>query len=489
MAATIFANATVITMDPARRILENSAVRVEQDRIIEIGPNSDTARQPDDQVFDCTGKLLIPGLIDAHGHAGHCLIRGIGADTTPLWMKIVTPLYWHFTTREFWYVEGLVSGLERLRAGVTTGVSIISSMPRSDDPKFAVNHARAYEQIGLREIICTGPAGLPWPRQATRWESGAPVRRSISFAEMMEGAEAAIQTLDGTADGRISVYLTPFTITPSLDPSSISSPDQAVSLTQDDRDHARAVRALARKYSVRLHSDAFAGHIRLAWQDKENALLGPDIHLQHCWGISPAEIDILAETGTSVTHAPPGRSTPVVEMMAQGINTAITTDGTAPNRHFDLLQTARSFQSIQHVLRNHDRYYFPPGKVLEMITIDAARAIGMEHDIGSIEVGKKADIVVVDMGAPHLTPDWQPVHRLINQAVASDIETVMIDGRIVMKERRVHNVDEASALAEGNKIARDLVSRAGMEGHLRSPGWGQLYRNFDEEISLPDWEQ
>lgn len=481
--ATLFTHATLITMDPARRILEDAALRVDGDRITGIGP--DLQPGPGDRVIDCRGKLVMPGLIDAHGHAGHCLIRGIGADTSPLWMKIVTPTYWHQTTRDFWAAEGMVSGLERLRAGVTTGVSIISSMPRSDDPEFAVAHARAYATLGLRNIICTGPAGLPWPRDATRWDSGTPVRRSITFAEMMEGAEAAIQTLNDTADGRIKVYLTPFTIVPSIETSNISTPDQAVRLTQGDRDHARAVRDLARKYRIRLHSDAFAGHIRLAAQDKENALLGPDIHIQHCWGISPAEIDILAETGTPVTHAPPGRNTPVVEMMARGITLAVTTDGTAPNRFFDLLQTARLFQSVQHVLRGHDRYFFPPGKVLEMITIDAARVLGLEHEIGSLEPGKKADLLVLDMRAPHLTPDWQPVHRLIAQGLGSDVDTVMVDGRLVMEGRRITSVDEGAALAEGNRVARDLVARAGLESHLRDPGWGQLYRSFDAPVDLP----
>lgn len=177
MSATVFTHATVVTMDGARRILEDGAVRVAGDRIVQVCPTAEATIAPGDRVIDCRGKLVIPGLIDAHGHAGHCLIRSIGVDTNPLWMKIVTPVYYHFTTREFWYADGLVSGLERLRAGVTTGVSIISSMPRSDDPQFAVNHARAYGEIGLREIVCVGPAGLPWPRTVTRWETGAPVRR------------------------------------------------------------------------------------------------------------------------------------------------------------------------------------------------------------------------------------------------------------------------------------------------------------------------
>lgn len=483
MPSTLFTGATIITMDPARRILDGAALRVTGARIAAIGP--DLRPEPGETVIDCTGRLLIPGLIDAHGHAGHSLIRDIGADTNPLWMQIVTPLYWHWTTRDFWRAEGLVSGLERLRAGVTTGVSVITSMPRSDDPEIAISHARAYAQTGLREIVCTGPAGLPWPRAATRWRDGRPERRAVTLEDMLEGAEAVIQTLNGAEDGRILTYLTPFTIVPSIETSNVSSPDQAVALTGDDRRHARLVRELARRYGVRLHSDAFAGHVRLAAQDRENALLGPDIHLQHLWGISPEEVAILAETGTPVTHAPPGRATPVIEMMAAGITVAVTTDGTAPNRFFDLLQTARLFQSAQHVLRGHDRYYLPPGKVLEMVTIDAARVLGLDRDIGSLEVGKKADLAVIDMRSPHMTPDWQPVHRLIAQGSGADVEAVMVDGRFALRDRKAVHVDEAAALAEGNREARALVARAGVAEHLRDPGWGRIYRTLDAPVTLP----
>ena len=130
MAGTVFINGTVVPVDAERRIIEDGAVRVVGDRIVAVGPKSEVTVEPDDRVVDCRGKLIIPGLIDAHGHAGHCLIRSIGVDTNPLWMKIVTPVYYHYVTREFWYADGLVSGLERLTAGVTTSVSIITSMPQ-----------------------------------------------------------------------------------------------------------------------------------------------------------------------------------------------------------------------------------------------------------------------------------------------------------------------------------------------------------------------
>ena len=217
MTGFLLRHGTIVTVDKERRIIENGALAIEGDRIVDIGTVDELdPRHSDKVVIDCRGKLLIPGLIDAHGHAGHALLRSIAADTNAMWMKIVTPTYYHYVTRDYWYADGLISGIERLRAGVTTGASIITSMPRADDPVFATNHARAYSELGLREIICVGPSGLPWPHPVTRWESGLPERRDVSFDEMMDGSEAVIEALHGSADGRISVFLTPFTIAPSV---------------------------------------------------------------------------------------------------------------------------------------------------------------------------------------------------------------------------------------------------------------------------------
>ena len=477
---------TIVTVDAERRIIEDGAIAISGDRIVDIGSASDLEpRHQRKKIVDCRGKLIIPGLIDAHGHAGHALIRSIAADTNSLWMRIVTPMYHHYATRDYWYADGLVGGLERLRAGVTTGVSIISSMPRSDDPVFAMNHAKAYGEIGLREIICVGPAGLPWPHRVTRWETGRPVRHDVTFEEMIEGAEATIEAVNGSADGRINVFLTPFTIVPSLDPSNTTTPDLAVNLTENDRMQARRVRETARKWNVRIHSDAFAGQIRMAFQDKENALLGPDVHLQHCWGISHEEVDILAETGTYVTHAPPGRSTPILDMMSKGVPVAITTDGVSPSRHFDLLQTARLAQFTQHLLHNHDRYLLPPGKVFEMITIDAAKVLGMDHEIGSLEVGKKADIAIINMRQPHLTPNWMVVHRLVHQVLGSDVDTVIVDGKILMEAGKVLTTDVEQALEFGEREARAMADRAGLKAHMHDPGWGQISRTFRDPVVPP----
>ena len=120
-----------------------------------------------------------------------------------------------------------------------------------------------------------------------------------------------------------------------------------------------------------------------------------------------------------------------------------------------------------------------------MITVDAAKALGLDHEIGSLEAGKKADITIVDMRQPHLTPNWMVVHRLMHQAVASDVDTVIVDGKILMEEGRVLTVDVEQAIDLGEREAQAMVDRAGLKAHMHDPGWGQISRTFREPIALP----
>jgi cytosine/adenosine deaminase-related metal-dependent hydrolase len=485
MTDLLLTHATVVTMDPARTILDDGAVAIAGNRIEAVGPTDEVARdRTAARTIDCRGKVIIPGLIDAHGHGGHSLLKTLGCDSPSLWMRVVTPTYFHFTTPDFWYADGLVAALERLRAGVTCGVSVMGSQPRSDDPAFGINHARAYGEVGVREVVCVGPCHTPWPHPVSRWENGQRERRMVSLEEALAGAEAVIETCNHSADDRIRAFITPFTIVTSVDPSNPSPPDVATRLTEHDRLQARRVREIAARWRTRIHSDAFAGMVRMAAQDREHALLGPDVHLQHCIDLSTEEVAILAETGTHVSHAP-GGSCPVLAMMQAGITVAITTDGTAPRISFDLLQAARKAQ-FAHQVRERDRYLLPVGKLLEMITIDAARVLGWDDELGSLEVGKKADLAILNLRQPHLVPNWMIVHRLIYEAVGHDVETVIVDGRLVMEDRRVLTIDEDAALETAEREAWAIVERAGLHAHLTPPGWGRLRLAFDAPIPLPE---
>lgn len=402
-------------------------------------------------------------------------------------MRIATPAYFQFTPPAFWYADGLVSALERLRFGVTCGVSVLGSQPRSDDPRIGINHARAYAEVGVREVVAVGPCHPPWPHPVSRWDGGGRERREVGFEEALAGAEAVIEACHHGAGDRIRVFITPFTIVTSVDPSNPTPPDLATALTHHDRLQARRVREIASRWKTRVHSDAFGGMIRMARQD-EWALLGPDVHLQHCLAISPEEVRILADTGTHVGHAPgPGQvrgRCPVPELLEAGVNVAITTDGTSPKTSFDLFQTARKAQLV-HQMMSRDMYLLPAGKLLEMITVDAAKVLGWDDELGSLEPGKRADVAIVNLRQPHLVPNWMVVHRLVFEAVGQDVETVIVDGRVLMENRRVLTVDEDAALEEGEREARALVERAGLQAHLTPPGWGRTRLEFDRPVELP----
>jgi cytosine/adenosine deaminase-related metal-dependent hydrolase len=166
------------------------------------------------------------------------------------------------------------------------------------------------------------------------------------------------------------------------------------------------------------------------------------------------------------------------------MNVAVSTDGSSPRTSFDLFQAMRKTQLIQQ-LHFRDPFLLPAGKLLEMVTIDAARALGWQDDIGSLEVGKKADVTVVNLRQPHLVPNFMVVHRLVYEAVGNDVETVIVDGRVVLEQRRAVMVDEAAVLdrAQGESLA--LIERARLQSHLNQPGWGRIRLSFDHPIDLP----
>jgi cytosine/adenosine deaminase-related metal-dependent hydrolase len=130
-------------------------------------------------------------------------------------------------------------------------------------------------------------------------------------------------------------------------------------------------------------------------------------------------------------------------------------------------------------------FLLPPGKLIEMITIDAAKALGWDDEIGSLEAGKKADVAIVNLRQPHLTPNIMVAHRLVYEAVGNDVETVIVDGKILMEERKVLSIDEGGALDLGQEESLKLIERAGLQSHVHEPGWGKLRLEFDAPIKLP----
>ena len=488
-------HATVITMDPKRRIIEDGAVAVEGNRIAFVGDSKEVENCEAKRKVDCADHVIMPGFVDAHGHGGHSIFKSVVKDTS-YWMPVMTHTYKNYITDEFWYNEGRLSALERLHAGVTTGVCVLGSQPRCDDPIFAINNAKGYAEVGVRDIVCTGPCSLPWPHRFSRWENGKRVTKEVAYEQVLDSLETVIQELNHANGDRTRAYVTPFGAITSIEVSGPTGADRVIAPTEWDLYQAKEMRRIAAKYNTRIHTDAFGGMVRLASMDKENALLGPDVHLQHCTGLTMDEVVILQKTDTHVSFAPGMRQisirTPVVELLELGVTVAITTDGSMLTSGFDMFSAMKRAQMI-HRVASHDSFYLPSEKVLEMVTIDAAKCVGMEKEVGSLEVGKKADIISINLMNPRLMPRINIVDTLVSNGMPSDVDMVIVDGAVMLENGKAVNVDERDVLLKAEQEAIETVKRAGLDKFAwpSVPQWGRtkLYPDevrFDLEASRRD---
>jgi 5-methylthioadenosine/S-adenosylhomocysteine deaminase len=482
----LLTHGTVITMDSQRQIIEDGAIAIHDGRILKVGKALDLETlYHAEKVIPCEHHIIMPGLIDAHAHSFEAMFKTFLYENLSSWLKILPYVDNNCVTDEFYYIDGKLSALDRLKCGVTTGVISLGCEPRSDDPIFGFNNARAYAETGIREVLAIGPGVPPWPRKYGRIIDGKQITNSVSFDQVMETTEAVIQTWNHGAGDRIRVYVNPYTIVTSVDPSNPSAPDIAIELTDFDRLQMKRVRELALKYHTRIHSDAFGGMVRMVYKE-DYALLGPDVHLQHCMGITFDEVCILAETDTHVSSAPFAEQglarCPVPEMLELGVKVAISTDAYGPSALYDLFQTARKTQLV-HRLLSRDMFILPPGKLLEMITIDAAKVIGWEDEIGSLEDGKKADIITINLRSPHMTPEFMPVHKVIHQANGNDVDNVIVDGKLIMENRIVLTINEIEVLDESHAEALRTIERAGLTKYYNLPKgfWGSMITNWNEK--------
>lgn len=485
----------IITVDEDRRILEDGGIYIEKDRIIEIDDSQILLdKYLDDEItlVDLKGKMIIPGLIDVHAHAGHSLLTILGEATPSNWMPMMTEIYHYNTTDEFWYREGRLAALSRMSYGITTGLSVISNFQRVDRREILTEYARAYGEMGMREILAVGPSGPPYPKTTRHiMKNGTAFESTQTLDELLQNTHDFIGELNHTYEDRVRAFTAPFVLIPSFNQSSATPPDVGVELTELDRYMMKSIREIAKFHNTRIHTEAFGGMIRVAMQAPESErLLGPDVHLQHCTGISLDEAKILADTGTHISSTPSDRQMynrcPVPELLMLGANVVVASDGSAPANSYDLIRGTQ-WMSLVHKGFLVDRFYLPEGKLLEMITIDAARALGMEDEIGSIEVGKKADIAIIDLDQPHLTPNLMPLRKWMMLGSGRDVIATMVDGKFVYINSQSIMAEKREILDEAEIEARDTIKRAGMEKFMEPVDtfWGN-YRKVIKENRFVD---
>jgi 5-methylthioadenosine/S-adenosylhomocysteine deaminase len=455
----VFTNTTVVvTVDDVRH---DVALAVEGDRIAAIGP-TDQIRQryPQAEVYEGRGKALFPGLINCHAHLAQTLSRGFNEDFGfPNSYRLpVSPT--SLVLREEATLMAVVGALEAIKTGSTTVVENVGG---------TMSTASALAGTGLRWVFAESATdrvgGSPMsPEQLAK--SGPPEFSPKMREDGLKRISDLHSAWHGKENGRISVF-------PAAALAENSSPEllQAVRAFAEQHDLGYTIHLSQSRAEVD-YMNRHHGVSPVAFLAKHN-FLGPRLFAAHCRYVDDADIALLAKSGTVVTHQAAmagnrGVIPPIPALRAAGVPIAMGTD----NNTTDLFEVMRVAMITERVRRDDD---FPgvrpqPEDVLEDATLGSARAVRQTTTLGSLEVGKKADVLVLDTQRIHLVPAVRIVSAWIHNGQPSDIESVMIDGRFVMRDRKILTVDESRIIAEADRIGRRVWAEVQKTGPIVIPG-------------------
>ncbi|MGC1659318.1 MAG: amidohydrolase [Candidatus Acidiferrales bacterium] len=440
----IVSNGTVVTMDAQHRILNQGAVAIRGDSIVAVGATDEILAQIDaPKIIDARGAIVMPGLINAHAHAAMSLFRGLADDLSlDDWLhKYIFPAEARNVNEDFVVWGTRLGVLEMLRGGITT---------YADMYYFEDAVARVTKQAGMRGVLGETIIDFPAPDNKT---PAAALAYTQSYLDHWKGDPLIV-----AAVGPHSIY-------------TCSEKTLQDSAALARRNHAPILIHIAEAPFELEQSRAKTGLTPVAYLARAG-VLGPDVTGAHCIWVNQADIATLAHFGVGCSYNPSSNMktaagvAPVVEMLAGGVAVGVATDGAASNNNQDMFEEMDLAAKLQKVSRMDPRA-LPAEQVVEMATITGARALHLDKQIGSLEIGKKADLIVVDTTAPHATPMYDVYSELVYALKASDVRTVIIAGRPVMEDRQMLTLDESEILRKAEeykvKIAASLAPSPGVQ--------------------------
>lgn len=490
----LITNGVVVTVDSDDCVWRDGAVAVRGDRIVAVGPSAEVAAQVNARrTIDARHKLIMPGLVDTYHHAGHGMIKGISRAGLG-WPA--SEVYFHGTTPDWWHADGLLTAVERVKFGVTTGVSILGATPaRCDDPVFAERHVEAVKAVGLRDFVGVGPPDpflTPRPWSGTFFEGDRATERPFTYEQTIKVARQVIKGLKSQANGRVqALFALPYLC--GLNPAHMKGRHRHIYTREEARimrEKAMEARSIADELGVRIHTHGARGVFE--WAESHygteilREVLGPDVIFAHANGLTNRDIDIMQETGCAAAAVPFASwntslgACPIVKLIQRGVRVAISTDGAAPFHISDLFIDLHRAMFLQW-MENHDMSLLPAGRAVRLVTVEAAALLGMENEIGSLEVGRKADIILIDLDQPHLVPCKDPANMIAFYVRGNDVDTVIVDGTVLMQGREVTTVDEAIVLQYAREEAEKSFERVNISPYL-DHGSG-FWRGWREETN------
>jgi 5-methylthioadenosine/S-adenosylhomocysteine deaminase len=438
---------TVVTMG-SKGIIRDGSVAVENSRIVDVGKSPDLRRKYHGyEKINAKGKVVIPGLVNTHQHAAMSLLRGY-ADDLPLkeWLENwIWPLEKHMTGRDI-YVGALLTAIESIMGGVTTVNTMYHYVEGGSE-------AEAFAEAGLRGVV--GHVCFSWRKDKD-----------------MKALKALASEWHGKANGLIRVSVDPhaaYTVDPEYMKElrnitgelnekygSVGSPivwHMHVAETEDEPEKIRKAFNASVRGGVVEYLDSLG-------------VLGGDVIATHCVALTRRDINILKEREVKVSHNPVSNLklasgiSPVASLIKAGVTVALGTDGSSSNNNSDMFGVMKT-AALLHKGFKKDPTLLPAEQVLRMATIKGAKALLWDRQIGSIEVGKIADLVMVNFEKPHLCPLFNEISHLVYSAMASDVDTVLINGKIVMENREVTTVNVHRVLELAEKTKESLLTRLG----------------------------
>ncbi len=432
---------TVVTMDGQRRVIEDGAIAIRGDSIVAVGPRAEIeSRFEAAQTIGAHGALVMPGLINGHAHAAMSLFRGLADDLAlDEWLqKYIFPAEARNVTPDFVEWGTRLGVLEMLRGGITT---------YADMYYFEDVVARVTKEAGMRGVLGETIIDFPAPDNKTLEQAFAYTQK---YLDHWKGDPLII---------------------PAVAPHSIYTCSEKT--LQDAAALARRNRApilihIAEAQFELEQSRAKHGATPVGYLERIS-FLGPDVVGAHCIWVDQADIAMLAHFNVGCIHNPSSNMKtaagvmPIPEMLAAGEPIGLATDGAASNNNQDLFEEMDLAAKLQKVARMDPRA-LPAKQAVELATVNGAVALHLGKMIGSLEPGKKADLILVDTGAPHAMPMYDVYSELVYALKASDVRTVVVAGKIVMKDRQMLTLDEKETLAKAqeykDKIAASLSAPA-----------------------------
>lgn len=454
MTSILIKNGYIVTpRGPTFQVIKNGALVTQDDKIVAVGPTKKVVKEYQADIsIDATGKAVLPGLIDAHIHSPLSLLRGLAQDVAETeWMhKTVDPFSKHFTN-ELAIIGSRLTVVEALKAGTTCFCDYGAYM--SD----LVQHV--YKDIGVRANVCStiNELGLQKREAGKLYEFD----RDIGEAKLKENLDL-VEKWHGELDGRITCLFGPQAADMISKEFLVDIYDIAVERGLSIHMHIAQGGRERKQMTMRYGKSTVA-------LLKDLDLLGPHLIAVHCHDASLEELRFLSNSGATMVGCPgsigmiDGIAPPIHDYLLSGGIASIGTDQCPPTGHNMFLQL--KYASILNKTKHQDPTVLPTSTVLRLPTINAAKCHGLESSIGSLEPGKKADVILLDIDRGHLVPLLQkPIRNIIPNivlhATGSEVSTVIVDGKIIMEDREIKTIDERTVLKEAQSAAERLAERA-----------------------------